>query len=172
MWRLVSVAAFAGLCAALVPTLAAAQSSDDDPFADRWLETNSARLEALDKVTGRTTRIETRIAVPVRFGTLDIVVRACHKRPPESPPDSAGFLDVVERRGETDSAQPVFTGWMFAASPGLSTLEHPVYDVIVLECFTAADYDDGDDDDGDDDDGDDEIAIDSQESGEESVASE
>ena len=162
MWRLVSVAAFAGLCAALVPTLAAAQSSDDDPFADRWLETNSARLEALDKVTGRTTRIETRIAVPVRFGTLDIVVRACHKRPPESPPDSAGFLDVVERRGETDSAQPVFTGWMFAASPGLSTLEHPVYDVIVLECFTAADYDDGDDD----------IAIDSQESGEGSVASE
>ena len=166
MWRQGPVAAICGLCAVLVPAVAVAQSSDDDPFADRWVETNSARLEALDKVTGRTTRIETRIAAPVRFGTLDIVVRACHRRPPESPPDSAGFLDVVERRGETDNAQPVFTGWMFAASPGLSTLEHPVYDVIVLECYSVADDDDDDDGEGDD------IAIDSQESGEESVASE
>ena len=155
-----AVVMLAGLCAAMSTTALLAQSDDDDPFADRWLETNSARLEALDKVTGRTTRIETRIEAPVRFGTLDIVVRACHRRPPESPPDSAGFLDVVERRDETDIAQPVFTGWMFAASPGLSTLEHPVYDVIVLECFSVADEDEGD------------SAIDSQDSGEESVASE
>ena len=162
MRALGAVVMLAGLCAAMSTTALLAQSDDDDPFADRWLETNSARLEALDKVTGRTTRIETRIEAPVRFGTLDIVVRACHRRPPESPPDSAGFLDVVERRDETDIAQPVFTGWMFAASPGLSTLEHPVYDVIVLECFSVADEDEGEGD----------SAFDSQDSGEESVASE
>lgn len=158
MWRLCAVAILGGLCAVLVPALVEAQARDDDPFADRWLETDSALLEALDKVTGRATRIETRIESPVRFGTLDIVVRACHTRPPEVPPDSAGFLNVSERRGDTDIAQPLFAGWMFAASPGLSTLEHPVYDVVVLECFSAPDVED--------------IASDSQESGEDSAASE
>jgi hypothetical protein len=128
----------AGLCVALMPARVAAQTNDDDPFADRWLRTNSARLEALDKVTGRTTQIETRIEAPIRFGTLDIVVRSCHARPPELPPDSAGYLEVSEQRAAEDEPRVLFTGWMFAATPGLSTLEHPVYDVIVLECYSAS----------------------------------
>ena len=53
--------------------------------------------------------------------------------PPEEPPESAVFLEIVEIRPDEDPA-PLFTGWMFASSPALSALEHPVYDVWVLEC--------------------------------------
>lgn len=90
-------------------------------------------LQALDKVTARISRIEAPLDRTIRFGTLDIVVRACHQAPPEDPPESAAFLEIVERQ---DGAAPArfYTGWMFASSPGLAALEHPVYDIWVLAC--------------------------------------
>ena len=90
-------------------------------------------LQGLDKVTARVTRFEAPIGVTVRFGALRIMARACNRTPPEEPPESAAFLDIGEvRPGE--NALDLFHGWMFASSPALSALEHPVYDVWVLEC--------------------------------------
>lgn len=90
-------------------------------------------LRALDKVTGRVTQFEARVGEVARFGTLEIIPRACHKRPPEEPPESTAFLDVTEvRKGE--SPKTVFRGWMFASSPALSAMEHAVYDVWVVDC--------------------------------------
>jgi hypothetical protein len=69
----------------------------------------------------------------VHFGTLEIIVRTCHKLPPEETPETAAFLDIWEvKNGE--AAAPLFRGWMFASSPALSALEHPVYDVWVIDC--------------------------------------
>ncbi len=125
-----------GVVPALVGVQAAwGQGSDDELFADRWLVAETARLEALDKVTGRVSVIDLPLDSPTQFGTLDIIVRACHRRPPEVPPDSASYLVVTERRDSAETAAPIFQGWIFASSPGLSALEHPVYDVIVLECL-------------------------------------
>ena len=100
-----------------------------------WLVAQTARLEALDKVTGRVSVIDLPLDTPTQFGTLDIVVRACHARPPEVPPDSASYMVVTERREAASDTAPIFQGWIFASSPGLSALEHPVYDVIVLQCL-------------------------------------
>ena len=95
-----------------------------------------AVLQGLDKVTARVSTIEAPVGEIVRFGTLEIITRTCDKRPPEEPPESAAFLDIREvRRGE--AAVALFRGWMFASSPALSALEHPVYDVWVLGCNTA-----------------------------------
>ena len=92
-----------------------------------------AVLQGLDKVTARVSTIEAPVGRTVRFGTLEIIARTCDKRPPEEPPESAAFLDIWEvRRGE--AAVSLFRGWMFASSPALSALEHPVYDVWVLDC--------------------------------------
>ncbi len=73
----------------------------------------------------------------VTFGTLEITARACHKAPPEEPPESAAFLEVREQR-RNEAPGVVFSGWMFSSSPGLSTLEHPVYDLWVVDCLLAA----------------------------------
>ena len=93
----------------------------------------TAVLQGLDKVTARVTTLEADLGDVVRFGTLEVIVRHCDKRPPEETPESAVFLDVWEvRPGE--AAMGLFRGWMFASSPGLNALEHPVYDVWVKDC--------------------------------------
>lgn len=90
-------------------------------------------LQGLDKVTARVSRLEARVGEFIRFGTLEIVARTCDKRPPTETPESAAFLDITESKpGETPT--DVFRGWMFASSPALNPMEHPVYDVWVLDC--------------------------------------
>ncbi|TCS61249.1 DUF2155 domain-containing protein [Varunaivibrio sulfuroxidans] len=98
---------------------------------------NTAVLQALDKVTARVTKIEAPIGRVVHFGTLEIIARACDKKPPEDTPESAAFLDIWEERPGEPTAS-VFRGWMFASSPALSAMEHPVYDVWVLDCINTA----------------------------------
>lgn len=93
----------------------------------------TAVLQGLDKVTARVTTLRVDVGSTVRFGTLEIIVRHCDKRPAEETPESAAFIDVWEvRPGE--AAASMFRGWMFASSPALNALEHPVYDVWVLGC--------------------------------------
>lgn len=92
-----------------------------------------AVLQGLDKVTARVSTIEAPVGEVVSFGGLEIIARYCDKRPPEETPESAAFLDIWEVR-EGEPAISLFRGWMFASSPALSAMEHPVYDVWVLDC--------------------------------------
>jgi hypothetical protein len=64
-------------------------------------------------------------------------VRACRKRPPEDPPEAAAFLEIRDLR-KPDAPSVVFSGWMFASTPALSAMEHPIYDVWVLDCKNAS----------------------------------
>jgi hypothetical protein len=96
-----------------------------------------ALLQGLDKITARVSKFEAPVGSPVQFGTLSIRVRDCEKAPPEDPPESAAFIEIDELRPGEDRVR-VFSGWMFASSPALSALEHPVYDVNVLDCKTAS----------------------------------
>lgn len=97
-----------------------------------------AVLQGLDKTTARISTFEAPLDRSVRFGSLVITVRACIKRPPEEPPETAAFLEIDDvRPGEGSvTANRVFSGWMFKSSPALSALEHAVYDVGVLDCKT------------------------------------
>ncbi len=96
-----------------------------------------AVLQGMDKVTARVSTIEAPVGEVVKFGALEIIARHCDKRPPEETPESAAFLDIWEvRLGE--AAVSLFRGWMFGSSPALSAMEHPVYDVWVLDCKNSA----------------------------------
>lgn len=97
-----------------------------------------AVLRALDKVTARVTSIEVRLGETARFGSLAITPRACDKAPPEERPESTAFLEIDEIK-PGQAPRPVFRGWMFASSPGLSAMEHPAYDVWLLDCASNAD---------------------------------
>ncbi len=96
-----------------------------------------AVLQGLDKITARISTFEAPVDQIVRFGTFEIIARTCHKTPPEEPPERAAFLEITEVRPDSPSA-PIFTGWMFASSPALSAVEHPVYDVWVIDCKSTS----------------------------------
>ncbi len=98
---------------------------------------SAAVLQGLDKITARISTFEAPVGQPVRFGTFEITVRACDKRPPEETPESAAFLEVVEVRADSPATE-LFKGWMFASTPALSAVEHPVYDVWVIDCRKAS----------------------------------
>jgi hypothetical protein len=102
--------------------------------------TTVAVLQGLDKTTARVTTVEAPLDRSVKFGTLVITARACVKKPPEEPPSTAAFLQIDEARSQSQGAamERLFSGWMFAQSPALSALEHPVYDVTVLDCKTES----------------------------------
>lgn len=98
---------------------------------------DGAILQGLDKTTARVSRFEAPLGKPVKFGTLSITVRDCRKRPPEESPESAAFIAISDRRpGQLDETA-VFGAWMFASSPSVSALDHPVYDVVLLDCRVA-----------------------------------
>lgn len=92
------------------------------------------QLQGLDKVTARTSTFKVAVGETTKFGTLVITVRACDRTPPTEPPESTVFLDITEAR-PNEPVVDLFHGWMFASSPALNALEHPVYDVWALECL-------------------------------------
>ncbi len=92
-------------------------------------------LRGLDKVTGRAIDVAAPVGVPVRFGSLTITARYCYTVPPEEPPETNAFLQIDDGR-PGEPLKRVFSGWMFASTPALSALEHPVYDVWVITCRT------------------------------------
>ncbi len=100
------------------------------------LEGSLASMQGLDKVTARISSFEAPIGADVRFGTLDIEVKRCVKAPPEESPESAAFIEIKEVRPD-ETPRILFSGWMFASSPALSALDHPVYDVWVKDCLNV-----------------------------------
>jgi hypothetical protein len=107
------------------------------PAAAATIPEPVAVLQGLDKITARVSTFDAPVGKPVRFGTLDILVRDCEKNPPEAAPESGAFLEITEERTGEGNVR-LFSGWMFASSPALSALEHPVYDVELLDCKPAS----------------------------------
>ena len=94
-------------------------------------------FSGLDKITGRITTFATTIGETVQFGALRVTARVCYSRPPTETPLTDGFVEVEEvtLQGEV---RRIFTGWMFATSPGLHAVEHPIYDVWLTDCKGGA----------------------------------
>ncbi len=95
----------------------------------------SVRLQGLDKSTARTTTFEAKVGSTIQYGPLFIRIQACRKASPIEQPESAAFLQIWEVPHETKKSEWVFSGWMYASSPALSAMDHPVYDIWVLDCF-------------------------------------
>jgi len=107
------------------------------PAQAEKIKNETAVFAALDKVTGRISHLEIPINQTVEFGALKVTPRVCNTRPPTEAPDTASFVEVDEIK-LTGEEQRIFTGWMFAESPGLHAVEHPVFDVWLTNCKTAS----------------------------------
>ncbi|WP_206378277.1 DUF2155 domain-containing protein [Sneathiella limimaris] len=97
----------------------------------------AAVLRTLDKVTARTQDLTIPVGSSIKYGTLEITVQKCLKRPPEETPETYTFVEIDELQQDEDP-KALFMGWMMASSPALNALEHPVYDVWVIDCKIAS----------------------------------
>lgn len=121
----------------LTATLALALTLPGASTARPTIEHGVAVLRGLDKVTARIDVLEAPVNQEIRFGSLAIRARACYETPPTEPPESAAFLEIDDLGPTPDTSETresAFVGWMFASTPGISALEHPVYDVWVIDC--------------------------------------
>jgi hypothetical protein len=106
--------------------------ASSDARAER-IENGVAVFAALDKVTARTSKFEVPLNETVTFGALKVTPRVCYSRPPTEQPKTTSFVEVDEI--ELDGQEKrIFSGWMFAESPGLNAVEHPVFDVWLTDC--------------------------------------
>jgi hypothetical protein len=124
-------------CLLFVISLAAALGSSAELAYADTIKNPIAVFAALDKVTGRISHLEIPINKTVEFGALKVTPRVCHTRPPTEPPHTTSFVEVDEVK-LTGEVQRIFTGWMFAESPGLHAVEHPVFDVWLTSCKTPS----------------------------------
>lgn len=92
-----------------------------------------AVFAGLDKITGRIVAFDVSVGETVQFGALRLTPRVCYTRPATEEPNTTTFLEVEEITLD-GKKQRIFTGWMFASSPGLHGVEHPIYDVWLTNC--------------------------------------
>lgn len=116
------------------------QAAEKPTEPTRRIRSGAAIIQAIDKVTAETLRFEAPIGQPIRYKTLVFTVRACETTAAdEDSPDSMAYMTIESQpKSLTGRAPPapkqVFRGWMFASSPGLNPLQHPVYDAWLIAC--------------------------------------
>lgn len=120
--RLAAIIGAAGVLAA-APMVEAAER----------IENGVAVFSALDKVTARISTLEVALGETKQFGALKVTPRACYSRPATEQPKTTTFVEVDEMQLDGQQKR-IFTGWMFAESPGLNAVEHPVFDVWLTQC--------------------------------------
>ncbi|MEM7569206.1 MAG: DUF2155 domain-containing protein [Pseudomonadota bacterium] len=127
--------------AALLALLCGSAAAQDMPAGSFGAAPSSDErivvLRGVDKIVGRTETIEVSTQAPASFGQLTITARTCEKAPPTERPETTAFLQITEANDD-GAGTSVFSGWMFASSPSLNALEHPVYDLWVTDCKTVS----------------------------------
>ena len=98
------------------------------------IDTNMAKMQAMDKITGRVSEIDVPVGGEAQFGSFSIVVRRCVTRTPEETPENTAFVDVADTYNSEEPIN-IFKGWMMSSTPALNAVEHPIYDVWLLQCY-------------------------------------
>ncbi len=107
-------------------------------FAQERIENKVAVFSGIDKITGRIHSFDVYVNETVQFGALQVTPRVCYSRPVTEKPKTTSFIEVDEITLDA-KIRRIFVGWMFADSPGLNAVEHPVYDIWLKDCKMDSD---------------------------------
>ncbi len=116
----------------LVGSAVALAAASSGAVAQR-IDNKVAVFAALDKVTARISKLEVPLNETVKFGSLQLTPKVCFSRPATEQPKTTTFVEINETLLSGEDKR-LFSGWMFAESPGLNALEHPVFDLWLTEC--------------------------------------
>jgi hypothetical protein len=141
------MAAIAALALLSVPAQAQDQPEPEGPAPSETpapaptvqrIKNPVAEFTGVDKITGRIITFDVYIDETVQFGALQVTPRVCYSRPESEEPKTDSFVEVDEITLDR-KIRRIFTGWMFAESPGLNAVEHAVYDVWLKACKSKSD---------------------------------
>jgi hypothetical protein len=118
------------------PAPATAPEAMPQPPDGERINNPTASFSGLDKISGRIIMFDVAINETVQFGALQVTPRACYTRPPTETQNTTAFVEVDEITLKAEIRR-IFSGWMFASSPGLNAVEHPIYDVWLIDCKTT-----------------------------------
>ncbi|RWL81770.1 MAG: DUF2155 domain-containing protein [Mesorhizobium sp.] len=130
--------AAASVLLASTAAFAAAQAPAPAPAASERITNPVAEFAGIDKITGRIITFDVYVDETVQFGALQVTPRVCYSRPDTEQPKTDSFVEVDEITLDR-KIRRIFTGWMFAESPGLNAVEHAVYDVWLKGCKQKSD---------------------------------
>ncbi|MBB6509381.1 MULTISPECIES: DUF2155 domain-containing protein [Rhizobium/Agrobacterium group] len=102
------------------------------------IENPVAVFNGIDKITGRITTFDVYLNETVQYGALQVTPKVCYSRDETEAQKIDGFIEVDEITLDR-KIRRIFTGWMFADSPGLNAVEHPIYDVWLTGCKQTSD---------------------------------
>ena len=94
----------------------------------------AVQLRGLNKVTAQTETLKGTLGSVLRFGSLEVIAKSCWSAPPHERPEHAALMEIMELKAD-EPPERIFAGWMFASSPALNALEHPVYDITLVKCL-------------------------------------
>ena len=114
------------------------EDAETTPAAPQRISNPIAEFTGVDKITGRIITFDVYINETVQFGALQVTPRVCYSRPATEEPKTDSFVEVDEITLDR-KIRRIFTGYMFAQSPGLNAIEHPVYDVWLKSCKQESD---------------------------------
>ncbi|MAQ06998.1 MAG: cellulase-like protein [SAR116 cluster bacterium] len=103
----------------------------------KWVDGNFALIQGLDKITARIKTLKINVGERKSFGILNILIKRCVFSKPTETPEAIAYLSVYENKEKQlnlNKKNYVFEGWMFASSPALNAMEHPVYDLSLISC--------------------------------------
>ncbi|MGV1752938.1 DUF2155 domain-containing protein [Agrobacterium sp. CG674] len=108
------------------------------PASAARIENRVAVFSGIDKITGRITSFDVYLNETVQFGALQVTPKVCYSRDDTEAQKIDAFIEVDEITLDR-KIKRIFTGWMFADSPGLNAVEHPIYDVWLTNCKQESD---------------------------------
>ena len=107
---------------------------DDDEIDGDVMPMLVGTFSLLHKVTAKVQQIQLLSGQEYAIGDMTLTMHDCLSTPPEEPPETKAFLQISEFKAGRD--KPLFNGWMFASSPGINAMDHPVFDIWPLACKT------------------------------------
>ena len=103
------------------------------PLFSQYIENKKAEIKILDKITTKVETFEIKVNDSINFNSLFIEIFACYKFPPEDIPENFVLLKIYDKIINSED-QAIYQGWMISSSPSTTPLEHPIYDLWLVEC--------------------------------------
>lgn len=108
------------------------ENADEEAFIHNK---HYAKVQILNKITAKTSYLDIKVGSEKIWGLIKIQVQTCWKSSPYELSENKILLDISEKKVGREEYSKIFTGWMFSSSPAISTMEHPIYDVVAINCY-------------------------------------